>query len=168
MELILVLVLLATLTSLAAPALSRFAQHAALKDTAKSLLSLVQQAHTRAVYEATKQRVVIDLQTREAWLEDASTEKVEQTDEHSEDGITDPVTWDKSIDIVTDIEPTGAELYVIECQPTGLNTPGVIVLQQEDRFAVLVCDSATERYRLMSVSKFNNRSAEEVLDAVRP
>ncbi len=164
MELILVLVLVATLTTLATPTLSGFARRAALEDTGNALLSLTQRAQTRAVHEAITHRVVFDLEQREARLEVGAGES--DDDDAGDIGV-EAVTWDRSIAVTSDIETSGFDRFTINFEPSGLVTPGGIVLEQEGRFIALSCDAATDSYRIYTPSELTGRTAEGVLDAAR-
>lgn len=163
LELILVLVLIAVLTTLATPALSGFARRAALDDTAVSLLLLIQQAQTRAVHTATTHRVVFDLDQREAWVDTVGEEGYE----HVVGAGVETVTWGRSITLTADIEPNGYERLTLSFEPTGLVTPGSIVIEQDGSFVALTCDAPTERYRLLTPSELLGRNAEGVLNAMR-
>lgn len=163
MELILVLVLIAVLTTLATPSLRGFTQRAALADTAASLLTLTQQAQTRATHQAVPYRVVIDTEERAAWLECVGDEGYETI----EPSGAEPVRWESKVTLVTDLERTDGGLSAITCQPNGVTTPGGIVLEQDGRFVALQCIAATERYRIISVPDDSARNAEGVLDAMR-
>ena len=163
LELILVLVLIATLTTLATPALSGFARRAALDNTAVELFTLTQQAQTRAIHEANTYRVVINLEQREAYIEHIGDEGYEQT---VGTGV-ESVQWNNTIEIDTDVEKSGYNEIMLYFEPTGLVTPGTVIVEQEDRFVVITCEAATERYRIMGKSEVKGLEAQEVLNALR-
>ena len=119
-ELILVLMLIAVLTTLATPALRGFARRAALDDTAASLLALTQQAQTRAVHEAAPYRIVFSVDERRAWLEHIGDEGYEAVDT----SVVEPVTWGASVTIISDVAQDGDGQFVIAFEPTGLVSPG--------------------------------------------
>lgn len=157
------LVLIALLTSLATPALSGFARRAALDDTAASLLALTQQAQSLAAHDAITYRVVIDHDLRTAWLDYLGGEGYQQD---TIAGV-EPVTWGRSVNIISDLPQDGMASWGIIFQPTGLVTPGNIVMQQDDHLVALTCGAATERYRLVKTAELQGENAEGVLDALR-
>lgn len=162
-ELILVLVLIALITTAATPALRGFTQRGSLDDAAAALLSLTRQAQTRAAHESVPYRIVFNLDTHTAWLEKIGDEGYEIVDEA---GV-EPVTWNRELTIVSDIEPDIYQQLIINFDPTGLVTPGSFVLERDHHLLALTCDAATERYRLVTPTKQTNQDAQEALDAMR-
>lgn len=162
-ELILVLVLIAVITAVATPALRGFARRAALDDTAAAMLTLTQQAYSRAAHEAIPHRVVFDLAEHRAWLEQIGDEGYEEV---TATGV-EPVTWGRTVTLASDIEQNGYETLTIEFHPTGLVTPGSVVIEQDGHFVALTCDAATERYRLVTLSELTEDDTKGVLDAMR-
>ncbi len=162
-ELILVLVLIAVLTTLATPSLRGFARRAALDDTAASLLTLAEQARTRAAHEAVPHRVVFDLDQHIAWLEHIGDEGFEEV---NASGV-EPVQWGASVKIVAELDLTQDGLPAINCQPNGLTSLGCVVIEQEGQFVVLICDTPTARFRIITPQRDSTRNAEGVLDAMR-
>lgn len=162
-ELILVLVLIAIITTAATPALRGFTQRGSLDDAAAALLTLTQQAQTRAAHESIPYRVVFDLDGHTAWLEkvgDGGYEPVNETG-------TEPVTWNAALTIVSDIEPDIYQQLIINFDPTGLVTPGSFVLERDHYLLALTCDAATGRYRLVTPTEQTNQDAQGALDAMR-
>jgi type II secretion system protein H len=162
-ELILVLVLIAVLTALATPALRGFTRRAALDDTAAAMLTLTQQAQSRAAHEAVPYRVVFDLDERRSWLERIGDEGYEEVVAND----VEPITWGQSVTLVSDIDRDDDGQLAIGFQPTGLVTPGSVVIEQDGHFVALTCLAATQRYRLTTPADMAGRNAEGVLDAMR-
>ncbi len=164
LELILVLALFALVRAAATPALRSFARRGVLDDTAASLLALTQQAQTRAIHEAVVHRVVFDLAERRAWLEQAGEWGLEASPRPG----TEPVDWGRTVTVASDISPSEYETVAIMFYPTGLVTPGSLVIEQGGHFVALTCDAAAERYRLLTVGDVSERDdAEGVLGAIR-
>lgn len=162
-ELILVLVLIAIITTAATPALRGFTQRGSLDDAAAALLALTQQAQTRSAHESVPYRIVFNLDAHTAWLEKIGDEGYELIDTT---GI-EPVTWNRELTVASDIEPDIYQLLIINFEPTGLVTPGNIVLEQNHHLLALTCDAATERYRLVTPAYQTNQDAEDALNAMR-
>jgi type II secretion system protein H len=162
-ELILVLVLIALITTAATPALRGFTQRGSLDDAAAALLTLTRQAQTRAAHESVPYRIVFNLDAHTAWLEKIGDEGFEIIDET---GV-EPITWNRELTIASDIEPDIYQQLVINFDPTGLVTPGSFVLERDRHLLALTCDAATERYRLVTPARQTNQDAQEALDAMR-
>ncbi len=162
-ELILVLVLIAIITTAATPALRGFTQRGSLDDAAAALLALTQQAQTRAAHEAIPYRVVFDLDAHAAWLEKIGDEGYQRVDEP---GV-EPVAWNAALMIVSNIEPDIHQQRIINFDPTGLVTPGSFILERDNHLLALTCDAATEHYRLVTPTHQTSKDAQEALDAMR-
>lgn len=162
-ELILVLVLIAIITTAATPALRGFSQRGSLDDAAVALLAMTRQAQTRAAHESVPYRVVFDLDAHTAWLEKIGDQGYEPVDEA---GV-EPVMWNRALTIVSDIEPDIYQQLIINFDPTGLVTPGSFVLERDHHLLALTCDAATESYRLVTPARQTNQDAQGALDAMR-
>lgn len=162
-ELILVLVLIALITTAATPALRGFTQRGSLDDAAAALLALTRQAQTRAAHESVPYRIVFNLDAHTAWLEKIGDEGYEII---NETGV-EPITWNRELTIVSDIELDIYQQLIINFDPTGLVTPGSFVLERDRHLLALTCDAATERYRLVTPARQTNQDAQEALDAMR-
>lgn len=167
-EVILVLVLIALISAAATPALRGFTQRGNLDDTAAALLTLTQQAHTRAAHESIRHRVVVDAELRVAWLERIGDEGYVQV---TATGV-EPVTWSDALTIVSDIQPDAYQRLNIDFDPLGLVTPGSFVLERDRHIVALTCDAVTGSYRLVTPTELEgvdlrSDDAREVLDAMR-
>jgi len=161
--LILVLALIAILTTLAAPALSGFARRAELDNAAASLLALTRQANTRAIHEAELYRVVFDVKQQAAWLETTGDEGFEVAIHPG----ADPVTWADSIAVASDLETYDFDRFAIAVQPNGLMISGSVVLEQGGRYVALTSEASTEPYRLLTSRDFESLDIEGGLHAFR-
>lgn len=121
-ELILVLALLAIVTSLAAPSLSRFFRGRALDSEARQLLSVTHAAQSRAVAEGFPVLVWIDSQQRQYGLQ------LETSSQNSRGQDADPkaeeFSYDESLNLeMMDASPmtvNGRSVAAIRFEPDGL------------------------------------------------
>jgi len=149
LELILVLVIIGAITGITTASLSKFVKRAARQDAARAVMALLEEGRLVAMHEGKPYRVVIDREERKAWAEEVSDEPLVVSERQIELQPSDPVTWSDRIQVEADIEEDAEGIYVFVFDPMGVNTPGVVWVQDASGMDVLTAKSATEAYALL-------------------
>ncbi len=169
MELILVLVIMATLAGVALPSMLGVRDKAAVDDAATGLLSLMHQAQALAVRDAAAHRVVIDTLDAQAWIE-----RRDPTGYTRLNGD-DTLTWDSRCLVKLDLPRSeagasagaaagsvaragvgaasrvvidGVDIGEIVMAVDGLHTAGAVTLTLGERTRVLAAASPDADYRV--------------------
>lgn len=165
-ELILVLVILGVLITIAAPAFQAMAEGTGVKDCSTQLLALTQYARSQAIAEGVNYRLVVDAANRTYYLtkqdgydyielgEEVGREHVfpDGIDVQLDDAYGIQQTQDAAAgtgQVIPDREV--ANLPYVEFKPSGRTDPSLIkVTDRNGRITQVVCQSATESFRLLT------------------
>ncbi len=150
LELIVVLALVSVLLGLAAPSLRGFFASRQTADAAAQMLALTQLAGSRAAARGDVYRLNIDLETNTYWL--TVQEEGEFVDLGSEFGRHFRFPEGTTVRVET---PSGvAPMPYIDFYPTGRTDEALIELTgRKGEVFQVVCESATEAFRIVSPSE---------------
>lgn len=141
-ELILVLVIIATLIAVASPALGRLNRKSKLDGVARTIVALHAEARSRALREGKTYRVVIEPEERLAWIETQAAGGYAPT----ADTAGREVTLDKTVTMEFDnVLEDGGE-YFLKCRPDGVTQASttITLTTREGREVLLYYPSASE------------------------
>ncbi|MEM7625066.1 MAG: prepilin-type N-terminal cleavage/methylation domain-containing protein [Planctomycetota bacterium] len=140
-ELILVLVIIATLVAVASPTLGRLHRKSKLDAAARTIVALHAEARSRALRDGRAYRVVIEPAEHRAWIEGQAAGGFTAT----ADAAGREVVLDKTITLEFDDAPEDNGLYFLVCRPDGMTQPtGIVLTGAGDREVLLYCPSASE------------------------
>ena len=146
LELILVLVIVATMMTVVAPSLQRFYASRVVEDAAGHFLALCLRARSLAIDEARVYRLHADLQEREYWLtrEDGGERERLATE------LGRTFHWEPRIEVAWEGGTRSGSEAELVFHPDGRSQPAEVVFRgrrEEDAVAV-VCDAVSEPFRL--------------------
>jgi prepilin-type N-terminal cleavage/methylation domain-containing protein len=146
LELILVLVILATVLALAGPSLRGFFGSRQLQDTASQILSLTQLARSQAISEGVIYRLNFNTSERIYWL--TAWRKGSFHDLQSSFGRMFTLPKDMILEL-DNLGQDGQDMYV-EFLPDGTSTAGTIrLIERNGRTLEVACPTVTEAYYII-------------------
>lgn len=145
LELILVMLIIAVVLAIAAPTLRGFASSRQVRDAAASLVVLTQWARMKAVSEARRYRLNIDIEEGEYWLE------AQEGANFKELGVDFGQRFEFPVGITVEWEkPTqGGRGETIEFGPSGRTEPATLRLTGKAGTVLdVICESPSEPFRV--------------------
>ncbi|MFW6059138.1 MAG: prepilin-type N-terminal cleavage/methylation domain-containing protein [Phycisphaeraceae bacterium] len=140
LELILVLVITATLLGIAMVSLQRFHADRRVEDAAAHFMTVAQQARTRAIHEAAVYRLRVDLDAGEYWLT--------RDGDRLESELGQTFQWDRHVHVTwADPARTGGEVE-LTFHPDGRSQTVAVLFQGRDHAIAVVRDAISEPMRM--------------------
>lgn len=147
-ELVLVLVIIATLVAVASPALSRLNRKSRIDGVARTLVTLHAQARGLALREGLTTRVVVEPDEYRAWIEVQRGGGYAVTGESSGR----EVDLDKTVTLEFEGSTREGAYETFACWPNGvvqpvritLSPPSITSTDNDDRVVLVYCPSASE------------------------
>ncbi len=146
LELIVVMVILATVLALAGPSLRGFFGSRQLPDTAAHLLALTQLARSQAISEGIIYRLNFNTSQREYWL--TAWKKGGFRELETSAGRKHTLPKDMVLEL-DNLAQSGQDMYV-EFMPDGTATAGTIrLIERSGRTLEVACPTVTESYYII-------------------
>lgn len=153
LELIVVMVLIATILAIASPSLRGFVSSRKLDEGTSQMLALMNHARSQAINEGVVIRFNLDEDAGEFWLTvQEGAEFVEIEDDFGRRFL---LPENITAEWLTEMEMEDNATFTV-FYPTGRTQPGELRLTSIDgRIAELICESATEMYRARTIEELN-------------
>ncbi len=146
LELILVMIILATVLAMAAPSLRGFLATSKLNDISDYILAMTRYAKTQAVFEARYYRVNFDPYENRCWISSLTESQHEPLKNNFGNDLLIP----SEIELIFENVQREDSIYYFEFNPRGYSRQGSVILKDnQDRMIEVACDSPSEPYEII-------------------